>query len=183
MARSRIRRDSSSGVGFAKFPVPSQSGDTSTPVRPRSRYVMVASSESVEIPTIGRRMTAETDGRVPVAAPLCRQVTSVSMWRCTRRVQAQISHRRPSVPGRGLTGEEDMMPRLDVLNPVAEVEHRTVTPASRPSSLEGKTVGLIWNMKAGGDIALNRITELMGERIRGVRIVRFDGAFGGHRIA
>lgn len=75
------------------------------------------------------------------------------------------------------------MARLEVLNPVAEIERRSVAPAPRPSSLKGKTVGLVWNMKAGGDIALDRIASLMAERIEGVRTVRFDGAFGGHRIA
>ena len=50
------------------------------------------------------------------------------------------------------------MYQLDVMNPVAPVlgEVHATPPAPRPSSLEGKTIGLVWNGKANGDVALKR---------------------------
>jgi hypothetical protein len=76
-----------------------------------------------------------------------------------------------------------MMARMDVMNPVAETVQYEVSPAPRPSSLIGKTVGLVWNLKSGGDVALTHIASLLGRRFEGIRFHRFDGAFGGYRVA
>jgi hypothetical protein len=75
------------------------------------------------------------------------------------------------------------MAKMCVSNPVAQVVTHQVQPAARPPSLEGKTVGLVWNLKAGGDIALERVAEQLRDRFHNVRFVAFHGAFGGHRIA
>ena len=75
------------------------------------------------------------------------------------------------------------MTSLRVSNPVAAVLTHHVKAAPRPASLAGKTVGLVWNLKAGGDVALERVADRLGVRFPGVRFVPFHGAFGGHRIA
>jgi hypothetical protein len=72
---------------------------------------------------------------------------------------------------------------MDVMNPVADTVRYEVSPASRPASLRGKTVGLVWNLKSGGDVALEHIAKLLNQRFEGMRFRRFDGAFGGYRVA
>jgi len=67
--------------------------------------------------------------------------------------------------------------RLEVLNPAGEaekVEKRALAP--RPSSLDGKRVGLVYNLKTGGDALLTRTAELLKERFRGVELNWFSRA-------
>jgi hypothetical protein len=70
------------------------------------------------------------------------------------------------------------MYRLDVLNPVAPVlgEVEATPLAPRPSSLEGKTIGLVWNGKANGDVALRRAGELIQQQIPHVTLKFYSGA-------
>ena len=70
------------------------------------------------------------------------------------------------------------MARLEVLNPVAEIVERSVKPASRPRDLGGLTIGLYWNMKAGGDAALDRTEALLRARHPGVSVRRYTGSVG-----
>ena len=60
---------------------------------------------------------------------------------------------------------------LEVLNPVARqrgtMSALPVTP--RPSSLDGKTVGLVWSGTHGGDVALQRAGEMFQERFDNVQ--------------
>ena len=69
---------------------------------------------------------------------------------------------------------------LEVLNPVAaaEPERKTkpVEPAARPQSLDNLTLGLIWNSKRGGEIALDHAGELIAQRYRNVKVRRYDGS-------
>lgn len=67
---------------------------------------------------------------------------------------------------------------LEVLNPVAPVlgEVNATPMASRPSKLNGKTVGLIWNGKANGDVALRRIGDAIQSRVPDVAIKFYSGA-------
>ncbi len=67
---------------------------------------------------------------------------------------------------------------LEVLNPVAPVlgEINATPMAPRPSSLDGKTVGLVWNGKANGDVALRRIGDAIQARIPGVAVKFYSGA-------
>ncbi len=48
------------------------------------------------------------------------------------------------------------MTQLEVLNPVAEPVRHSVARAPRRADLRGATIGLYWNMKAGGSDALDR---------------------------
>jgi hypothetical protein len=70
------------------------------------------------------------------------------------------------------------MARLEILNPVAKTVEHSVKPAARRASLEGATIGLYWNMKAGGDAALDRTEELLRARVPGVRFRRYMGSVG-----
>ncbi len=70
------------------------------------------------------------------------------------------------------------MTRLEILNPVAKTVEFSVKPAQRPRDLEGLTIGLYWNMKAGGDHALDRTERLLSARYPGVRFKRYTGSVG-----
>ena len=41
-----------------------------------------------------------------------------------------------------------------------------------PASLEGKTIGLRWNGKPNGDIFLDRIAELLTQKVPGTKVVK-----------
>jgi hypothetical protein len=70
------------------------------------------------------------------------------------------------------------MARLEILNPLARTVEHSVKAAARPADLNGATVGLYWNMKAGGDHALDRTEELLRARFPGVRFRRYTGSVG-----
>lgn len=61
------------------------------------------------------------------------------------------------------------MKRLVVLNPIGVFKPERVAPAPRPKALKNKKIGLHWNEKPRGDIALTRVKELLEERFQGVQ--------------
>ncbi len=69
--------------------------------------------------------------------------------------------------------------KLQVLNPVArKVEKKQSSLASRPSNLDGKVIGLYWNQKPGGDIALRRAGELLKGRFERLATETCVGSIG-----
>jgi hypothetical protein len=60
------------------------------------------------------------------------------------------------------------MSRLEVLSPVAQSagDNSTGGAARRPSSLDGLRLGLIWNSKRGGEIALTKAAELISGQVQ-----------------
>lgn len=70
------------------------------------------------------------------------------------------------------------MPRLEVVNPVARPVVSSIKPAPRLTDLSGKRVGLHWNIKSGGDAALDHTAALLSERFRGVTFEHFHGSIG-----
>jgi len=70
------------------------------------------------------------------------------------------------------------MARLEVRNPVARAEERSIPPAPRIPDLSGKRVGLYWNIKSGGDAALDRVEERLKERFPGITTSRHIGSVG-----
>ena len=70
------------------------------------------------------------------------------------------------------------MAAITVQNPVAKTVEHSVAPAARKPDLDGATIGLYWNMKAGGDAALDRTEELLRERYHGVSFRRYIGSVG-----
>jgi hypothetical protein len=70
------------------------------------------------------------------------------------------------------------MAQIEVLNPVASSVEYKVSPAKRLDSLAGKTIGLYWNIKAGGDVALAHISERLKSRIPGLQFKNYIGPVG-----
>ena len=70
------------------------------------------------------------------------------------------------------------MYEMKVLNPVAKVlgEVNATPLAPRPSSLEGKTIGPVWNGKANGDVALKRAGEILQNMVPSATIKFYSGA-------
>jgi hypothetical protein len=70
------------------------------------------------------------------------------------------------------------MAQLRVFNPVAESVQVSVRPADRLASLAGKRIGLYWNMKAGGDVALAHVATLLKERYPDATFREYRGSVG-----
>ncbi len=62
--------------------------------------------------------------------------------------------------------------RWELLNPegVVKIEPLEINP--HPSTLEGKTIMLRWNGKHNGDNFLNRVAELLVEKVKEVKIIK-----------
>lgn len=67
---------------------------------------------------------------------------------------------------------------LKVVDPVAPVVEKKVAPAPRIPDLAGKRIGLYWNMKGGGDVALQRIAETLSARYPGIAFSFHQGDIG-----
>jgi hypothetical protein len=65
---------------------------------------------------------------------------------------------------------------LRVLNPVAEIMFNFLPHAKRLKDLKNKKIGLYWNHKARGDVALNRVKELFSDRFEGISFEWFETA-------
>jgi hypothetical protein len=61
----------------------------------------------------------------------------------------------------------------DLVNPEGSVRSASLTPAPRAHSLVGKTVGLAWNGKPGGQDALEEIAELLGQSFARIQFIRY----------
>jgi hypothetical protein len=70
------------------------------------------------------------------------------------------------------------MAKLVVANPLAETTVKPIAPAPRPPDFNGKTIALYWNIKAGGDIGLNRTEMVLKARYPDAKFVRFLGSIG-----
>jgi hypothetical protein len=70
------------------------------------------------------------------------------------------------------------MATLAVRSPVARTVEHSVKPAARRADWSGAAIGLYWNMKAGGDAALDRVEALLGRRYPGARFRRYTGSVG-----
>ena len=63
---------------------------------------------------------------------------------------------------------------LKVINPVGIHQFTPLIPAKRLKDLRNKKIGLYWNHKARGNIALDRVKELLSEKFQGVTFEWFD---------
>ena len=66
-----------------------------------------------------------------------------------------------------------METKLEVVCPLGEPSVKPIPLAPRLKSLEGKTVGEIWNGGFAGEISFPIIREMLRERFPGVRIVPY----------
>ena len=57
---------------------------------------------------------------------------------------------------------------LHVLNPVVSRKFKPVPPAGRNGDLANAKIGLYWNYKKNGDVALSRVKELLAEKYEGL---------------
>ena len=76
------------------------------------------------------------------------------------------------------------MTTLTIVNPVAVAKQETsafkVFPIpARLAGLAGKTIGLFWNGKNGGQIALRRTRENLERVYAGVKFIDYLGSMGG----
>ncbi len=60
----------------------------------------------------------------------------------------------------------------ELVNPAGVIKVTPIKMAARINSLEGKTVALKWNQKPNGQIFLDRVAELLKEKVKGVKIVK-----------
>ena len=71
-----------------------------------------------------------------------------------------------------VTLTKDVKQVWEFLNPegVVKIEPMKINP--HPSTLEGKTIMLRWNGKHNGDHLLNRVGELLSDKIKDVRVIK-----------
>lgn len=62
--------------------------------------------------------------------------------------------------------------RWELLNPEGIIQIKPEKLNSHPCTLEDKTVLLRWNGKHNGNLFLNRISELLKENVKGVKIIK-----------
>ncbi|MFC1905012.1 hypothetical protein ACFLXT_04565 [Chloroflexota bacterium] len=62
--------------------------------------------------------------------------------------------------------------RSTLVNPEGVVSVAAVNLCRHPGKLEGKTVLLYWNGKHNGNVFLERIGELLAEKVQGTRIIK-----------
>lgn len=60
----------------------------------------------------------------------------------------------------------------EVINPAGTIEFKTAKVASRPTTLEGKTILLRWNFKHNGNHYLDRIAELLAEKVPSAKVIK-----------
>ncbi len=67
---------------------------------------------------------------------------------------------------------KEMGQKWEILNPEGVIKIEPMKINSHPSTLEGKTVMLRWNGKHNGDKFLERVGELLKEKVKNVRVVK-----------
>ena len=63
---------------------------------------------------------------------------------------------------------------LRIFNPVGILRFKPIPHAKRLKDLNNKKIGLYWNHKARGNIALDRVKELLSERYKGIKFEWFE---------
>ncbi|HUL31119.1 MAG TPA: hypothetical protein VLZ03_11760 [Thermodesulfobacteriota bacterium] len=71
-----------------------------------------------------------------------------------------------------VTLARESIQQWELINPEGVVKIEPMQVNAHPSSLEGKTVMLRWNGKHNGDLFLDRIGELIAEKVKDVKIVK-----------
>ena len=60
----------------------------------------------------------------------------------------------------------------EIINPAGTIEIKTANLAPRLATLEGKTILLRWNFKHNGNHYLDRISELLAEKVPSARVIK-----------
>ncbi|MBI4319293.1 MAG: hypothetical protein HY675_12455 [Chloroflexi bacterium] len=61
----------------------------------------------------------------------------------------------------------------ELVNPEGVCQPELAPLAPRPTSLEGKTVGLYWNAQVGGKQVLNQVAALLAEKVNDIKFIRY----------
>ena len=64
--------------------------------------------------------------------------------------------------------------QLEIFNPIGVTDTEIIEPAPRLKDLHNKRVGLFWNSKARGDVALKTVEALLRERFDGIEFTWFS---------
>jgi hypothetical protein len=72
-----------------------------------------------------------------------------------------------------LASAKEAVQEWELVNPAGIIKITPIKMAPRITSLEGKTIGLKWNQKPNGNIFLDRIAELLKEKVPSAKIVKF----------
>lgn len=60
----------------------------------------------------------------------------------------------------------------EIINPSGIIETKYFKPAPRLTSLDGKTIVLRWNEKHNGNLFLDRIAELLREKVPTAKVIK-----------
>ena len=60
----------------------------------------------------------------------------------------------------------------EVINPQGTITIKEIKLAPRLTTLEGKTIVLRWNSKHNGDNYLNRVAELLAEKVPSAKVIK-----------
>ena len=74
--------------------------------------------------------------------------------------------------GKGLALKKEGVQKWEVIDPAGTIAIKSIESAPRLATLEGKTVLLRWNFKHNGDHFLNRVAELLAEKIPSAKIIK-----------
>jgi hypothetical protein len=72
-----------------------------------------------------------------------------------------------------LVSGKEAVQQWELVNPAGVIKITPIKMAARINSLEGKTIGLKWNQKPNGNIFLDRIAELLKEKVPSAKIIKF----------
>jgi hypothetical protein len=61
----------------------------------------------------------------------------------------------------------------DLVNPEGAARVTSINPAPRLTDLRGKTIGLAWNGKPGGEEALEEIARLIAQQVEEVHFIKY----------
>ena len=74
--------------------------------------------------------------------------------------------------GCGSGSEAEQASTWTLVNPEGVQQVQEIQLNTPPSTLEGKTVALRWNIKENGDNFLDRIAELLEENVKDVKVIK-----------
>ena len=66
----------------------------------------------------------------------------------------------------------DEKTKWELIDPEGVVNIKPFSPNPHPDTLDSKTVLLRWNGKHNGDLFLERIAELLNEKVRDIKIIK-----------
>lgn len=71
-----------------------------------------------------------------------------------------------------LAAAKETIQQWEVLNPAGVVDIKPAKPAPRLTTLEGKTIVLRWNDKHNGNNLLDRVAELLKDKVPSANVIK-----------